>query len=169
MIWKDVIYCDLYEISDEGIVRRKSNRNVLKGCVSSGYRSVKLTYPDGHQQRFYVHRLVAIHFIENYDPKKTHVNHKDGNKMNNHVENLEWVSPRENNIHYYQEVQQEKREYKKGCSKAIPVIQIENGKELARFPSMKKASEATGISVVQIARCLHGETSHTGPYIWIQQ
>ena len=169
MIWKDVIYCDLYEIRDEGVVRRKSNRNVLKGCISSGYRSVKFTYPDGHQQRFYVHRLVAIHFIKNHDPKKTYVNHKDGNKLNNHVENLEWVSPRENNIHYYQEVQQEKRKRKKGCSKAIPVIQIENDKEIARFPSMKKASEATGISVVQIARCIHGETSHTGPYTWIQQ
>lgn len=91
--------------------------------------------------------MVAIHFIENPE-HKTYVNHKDGNKLNNCVDNLEWVSPRENNIHYYQELQKEKREYKKGCSKAIPVIQILNGNEIAKFPSMKKASEATGISVV---------------------
>ena len=169
-MWKDVIYCDLYEVSDEGIVRRKSNKNVLKGCIASGYRSVKFTFPDGHQQRFYVHRLVAIHFINNNDPdNKTYVNHKDGNKLNNCVENLEWVSPHENNIHYYQKIQKEKQERKQNSSKAIPVIQYETGKEIARFSSMKKASEATGISVVQIARCIHNEITHTGSYVWVQQ
>lgn len=169
-MWKDVIYNNAYEVSDEGIVRRKSNQNVLKGCITSGYRSVKLTFENSRQQRFYVHRLVAIHFIENNDPKhKTYVNHKDGNKLNNNVNNLEWVSPRENNIHYYQELQKEKREYKKGCSKAIPVIQILNEKEIARFPSIKKASEATGISIVQITRCVHKEIEYTGSYKWIQQ
>lgn len=169
-MWKDVIYCNFYEINDNGIVRRKSNKNVLKGCITSGYRSVKFTFADGHQQRFYVHRLVAIHFIENDDIiHKTFVNHKDGNKLNNNVNNLEWVSPRENNLHYYQKVQQNKRERKKGSSCAIPVVQLENGIEVARFSSMKKASEATNISVVQIARCIHNEITHTGPYTWIQQ
>lgn len=170
LMWKDIIYNDAYEISDEGIVRRKSNQNVLKGCISSGYRSVKLTFENSKQQRFYVHRLVAIHFIENDDPQhKTFVNHKDGDKLNNRVENLEWVSPRENNIHYYQQIQKQKRERQKGVSKPIPVIQLLNEKEIARFPSIKKASEATGISIVQIARCIHGETTHTGPYQWLQQ
>lgn len=169
-MWKDIIYNNAYEVSDEGIVRRKENKNVLKGCITSGYRSVKLTFENSKQQRFYIHRLVAIHFIENDDPKhKTLVNHKDGNKLNNRVENLEWVSPRENNIHYYQEIQKEKHERKKNCSKAIPVTQLLNDEVIACFPSMKKASEATGISVVQIARCVHGEITHTGPYQWIQQ
>lgn len=167
-MWKDIIYCDLYEVSDEGIVRRKQNKNVLKGCMTSGYRSVKLTYSNGKQQRFYVHRLVAIHFIENDDPKKTLVNHKDGNKLNNQADNLEWVTPRENNIHYYQQIQKEKKD-RKGKSKAIAVIQLENGIEINRFPSIKKASEATGISVTQISRCIHGEISHTGSYTWIPQ
>lgn len=169
-MWKDIIYNNAYEISDEGIVRRKSNGNVLKGCISSGYRSVKLTFENSKQQRFYVHRLVAIHFIDNDDPQhKTFVNHKDGNKLNNKVDNLEWVSPRDNNIHYYQKLQKEKKERKSGVSKAIPIIQLLDGKEIARFPSIKKASELTGISVVQIARCIHEEITHTGPYEWVRQ
>lgn len=169
-MWKDIVYCDLYEISSEGIVRRKNNQNVLKGCITSGYRSVKLTYMNGKQQRFYVHRLVALHFIPNNDPlHKTIVNHIDGNKLNNNVSNLEWVTPRENNIYYYQKLQQNKKERKKGTSKAVAVIQYRNGEKIGSYPSMKKASEATGISVVQIARCIHGETTHTGPYNWIRQ
>ena len=94
---------DKYEISDTGIVRRIDTKHSLNGCITSGYRSVKLTFDNSQQQRFYIHRLVAEHFIINPDPiNKTFVNHKDGNKLNNNVENLEWVSPRENNLHYYQ-------------------------------------------------------------------
>ena len=43
-MWKDIEFNPNYEVSDSGIVRRKSNKNVLKGCITSGYRSVKLTF-----------------------------------------------------------------------------------------------------------------------------
>lgn len=163
-MWKDVCYCDLYEVNESGLVRRKSNRHVLNGCLTSGYKSVKLTFPDGHQQRFYVHRLVAIHFIENDSPTtKTFVNHKDGDKLNNKVENLKWVSPREVNFENF------RNSKKKIISQPIPVIQLLDGCEVARFASIKKASKATGISVVQIARCIHGEITHTGVYTWTKQ
>lgn len=49
-----------------------------------------------------VHRIVATTFIPNTDPKKIFVNHKDGDKQNNNVSNLEWVTPSENSIHAYQ-------------------------------------------------------------------
>lgn len=168
-MWKDIEFNPNYEVSDSGIVRRKSNKNVLKGCITSGYRSVKLTFENSKQQRFYVHRLVALHFIPNEDERKTFVNHKNGDKMDNRVENLEWVTPRENNLHYYQKIKQDKKERKNG-GKAIPVIQYDlNKNELATYPSMKKASEATGISVVQIARCVHQEIERAGDYIFKQQ
>ena len=169
-MWKDIEFNSNYEISDRGIVRRKNNKNVLKGCITSGYRSVKLTFDNSKQQRFYVHRLVALYFIPNNDKKKTLVNHINGNKLDNRVENLEWVSPRENNLHYYQKIQKEKKEREKNNNKAIPIIQYDlSGKEIARFDSMNKAKQATGISLVQIARCVHGEIKQASGYIFKQQ
>lgn len=168
-MWKNIEFNNNYEISDTGIVRRKNNKNVLKGCITSGYHSVKLTFENSRQQRFYVHRLVAIHFISNNDKNKTFVNHKNGNKMDNRVENLEWVTPRENNLHYYQKIQKEKKE-RKNNGKAIPIIQYSlEGKEIERFPSMNKAKQKTGISVIQIARCVHGEINQANGYIFKQQ
>lgn len=168
-MWKDIEFNTNYEVSDKGIVRRKNNKNVLKGCITSGYRSVKLTFENSRQQRFYVHRLVAMHFIPNDNKNKTFVNHKNGDKLDNRVENLEWVTPRENNLHYYQKLQQEKKE-RKNSGKAIPIIQYDlSGKELARFNSMNQAKASTGISVVQIARCVHGEIDSASGYIFKPQ
>lgn len=165
-MWKTIKYNDKYEVSDTGIVRRIDSQRVLAGCITSGYRSVKLTFENSRQQRFYVHRLVAEHFIENDDPTKTFVNHIDGNKLNNTAENLEWVSPRENNLHYYQKIRQASKE-KKQFQQPIPVIQCDlEGKEITRFSSLSQAHKATGISVVQIARAIHNEITHTGDYTW---
>ena len=167
MIWQTLNENSNYEISDTGLVRRISNKKVLNGCITSGYRSVKLTFDNSKQQRFYVHRLVAEHFIHNPDPRnKTFVNHIDGNKLNNNVNNLEWVSPRENNLHYYQKVK-EKVKNKKHFENPIPVIQydLEHNK-IAEYDSMSQAHKATKVSVVQIARCVHGEVKSANGFIW---
>lgn len=165
-MWKTLNENDRYEVSDSGEVRRKDTQRTLSGCITSGYRSVKLTFDNSKQQRFYVHRLVAEHFIENPEPnKKTFVNHIDGNKLNNSVDNLEWVSPRENNLHYYQKVQKEKR--KKHFEKPVPVEQYDlEGNLIANYPSISKAHKMTGVSVVQISRAIHNEVKVANGFIW---
>lgn len=169
-MWKDIEFNPKYEISDKGIVRRKDNKNVLKGQIVSGYHSVKLTFEESKQRRFYTHRLVALHFIPNNNKKKTFVNHKNFNKLDNRVENLEWVTPRENNIHYYQKAQKEKKERKRNKNKPIPIIQYNlNGEEVARFNSMNKAKQVTGISLTQIARCVNNKIPHASNFIFKQQ
>ena len=167
MIWHILNENDKYEVSDTGTVRRVDTKRTLNGCITSGYRSVKLTFDNSKQQRFYVHRLVAEHFILNSDPKnKTFVNHKDGNKLNNNVDNLEWVSPRENNLHYYQEIKKKAKE-KKQFEKSIPVIQYDlQHNKIAEYNSMSQAHKATGVSVVQIARCIHKEVNSANGFIW---
>lgn len=100
-IWKDILdYEDLYQVSNLGQIQSKLNLKVLKPAIDRyGYTKVGLT-KNGKTKSFKVHRLVAIAFLPNPDNKEQ-VNHKDHNKLNNNVENLEWVSHRENMIHHF--------------------------------------------------------------------
>lgn len=114
VVWKPVLgYEDYYEISNEGEVRSlnrtviTTNRNsyLRKGKVMSkiqdkfGYLSVGLTL-NSKTKLIKIHRLVALAFISNPENKLT-VNHKDGNKLNNNVDNLEWSTYSENSKHAF--------------------------------------------------------------------
>ena len=89
-----------YYITNDGKCYNSNTGNYLKGQVNhkNGYLSYNLTLPDGRKKRCYAHRLVAIAYIENKDNKKE-VNHIDGNKLNNCIDNLEWVNSSENKQH----------------------------------------------------------------------
>lgn len=99
-IWKPIQgYENNYEISNFGQVRNKITGKILIGDHNNlGYRRVTLYTPK--KQRYFVHRLVALHFCEGYK-KDLVVNHKDGNKQNNYCDNLEWVTRSENDLHAY--------------------------------------------------------------------
>ena len=100
--WKPVQgYEQRYLASYSGRIKSSSTDKVLAGGVGgTGYWQV-LLYNNGKRQCFKVHRLIAIAFIPN--PKNYPViNHKDGNKLNNCVSNLEWCDMKHNNIHAYQ-------------------------------------------------------------------
>lgn len=105
--WKPVVkYEGLYEVSDCGRVRsaRTTTRThaglILRPSPTAGsYLGVTLCR-DGKPTSLLVHRLVAIAFLGS--PFGRQVNHKDGDRQNNRVENLEWVTPRENQRHRYE-------------------------------------------------------------------
>lgn len=103
-VWKFVTVCDDYEVSNLGRIRRATPGNktyvgkILKDQkVSSGYRAIRLTML-GKQRQFYIHRLVAIEFIGEI-PHGHEVNHKDGDKTNNAVSNLEYMTRSQNCVH----------------------------------------------------------------------
>lgn len=86
-----------YTISEEGKVN--NGRKDLKFYKNNGgYCCIKLRDVSGNIHNFTIHRLVALHFISNEENKKE-VNHIDGNKENNHVNNLKWVTSSENKQH----------------------------------------------------------------------
>lgn len=86
-----------YTIDTNGIVENISNGKVLKGTsLSKHNRYVKI-----HLDKFYaLHRLVATHFIPNTENYEV-INHIDGNRYNNSVNNLEWVTQKDNVLHAY--------------------------------------------------------------------
>lgn len=91
----DYIVCSNGSIISE----KRGSRKVLTGgrTGEDGYNSVSLRH-NGRQEQKLIHRLVAENFIPIEDGK-FQVNHIDGNKLNNDVSNLEWVSPKENMVH----------------------------------------------------------------------
>lgn len=98
-IWKEIKGTQgLYYVSSYGRIWSVKNKMIRKDTDNGkGYRFIKLTVK-GKSKLHYVHRLVCLNFIENPENKKL-VNHKDLNKSNNHLSNLEWVTASENMIH----------------------------------------------------------------------
>ena len=122
--WKDIYdWEEFYEVSNLGRVRNKKTGNFITGDINNyGYYRVTL-YHNNKKQKFFRHRLVAIHFIPNTDEAKTFVNHIDGDKSNNTVANLEWVTQSEN----------EKHAFKTGLKHTTNnpfIITLSNGEEL---------------------------------------
>ena len=111
--WKDIEeYEGMYQVSNYGNVKslarqRRNSKGVYMQKekllsltnTSTGYKKVELV-KNGKKKSYKVHRLVAMAFIDNPE-NKPQVNHIDGNKTNNHVDNLEWVTSSENSIHAY--------------------------------------------------------------------
>jgi hypothetical protein len=95
-VWKDIYWAPGYSVSNQGRVR--SQRQQLKQCMSnSGYLLVCLSVGGGTKTG-YIHRLVAEAFIANKERKPV-INHKNYNKVDNRIENLEWCTPQENSRH----------------------------------------------------------------------
>lgn len=99
--WKPIAgYEGRYDISDKGNVRSRITSKILKALLRGGYRRFRLA--DGHNggKWFTASRLVASTFIPNPD-NKPEVNHKDGDKNNDSVSNLEWATCARNTQHAY--------------------------------------------------------------------
>lgn len=100
--WKPIPgYEGRYWVSDKGRIYSNGKRKMIMNpsVTRDGYLSVQL-FCDGQYRHMKVHRAVALAFIENPDNKET-VNHKDCNKTNNAVENLEWSTRSEQEVHAY--------------------------------------------------------------------
>lgn len=180
-IWKDVPnYERLYQVSNQGNVKslsfgarniKHSNVERLLSCSMSnlGYRKVEL-YKNGKSKMFYVHRLVANSFIPNPD-NKPQVNHKDGNKSNNRVENLEWVSAKENISHAISTGLKTNSPMlgRKGVlnpqSKSISRYDLQ-GNYIESFVGISETARYLGISCSALSNCLCGRKKTCCGSIW---
>ena len=152
MIWKDVKdFEGRYQVSDEGDIRRvtKYKTRLLKKRDGK-YYTIDLCI-DGQKKSCSVHRIVAETFLEKPDGA-TEVNHKDGDKHNNRVENLEWVTQKENQDHMISQLNRfpfGKAPKKIRCLDALtgePVCEYNSLADAAR--AIGKLSARTGITLV---------------------
>ena len=155
--WRDIRDCEgRYEVSNFGNVRSVS-RNVhnhtgfikLKGKVlkqrkdEKGYMRIDIINNNGVKKFYGVHRLVADAFLEN-PLNKPQVNHKDGNKSNNVVDNLEWCTNGENQVHAYK-IGLNRVTGRAGRKKRT-VLQIDcsTGEIVGEYKSISDAANAVG-------------------------
>lgn len=174
--WRDVPgYEGYYQVSNDGRVRsvdrvvpclgdgRPRFSTLRKGVELKphkdkyGYMIVNLS-KDGTRKKHKVHRLVMLAFAGEC-PDGLQVNHKDENKANNRVGNLEYVTCKEN-INYGA------RTEKAISKRRKPVFQIDNGDIVARYPSIAEAQRQTGCWDIEISRCCRGIIKSSGGYQW---
>lgn len=167
-IWKDIKDLEGYQVSNFGCVRSLNYRRtgkvkVLSPCVNTyGYFRVNLC-KNGIVNSFLIHRLVADAFIPNpYNLPQ--VNHKDEDKTNNRVENLEWCSANYN-TNYGTCIKRRSNKTRNGkCSK--PVLQLTIDGRLVKEWSSIMETERKGFNHSNIIKCCRGVYNKAYGYVW---
>lgn len=168
-IWKDVPnYDGLYQISNFGRVksfnfsRKHFNQNYhfLKPNISNnGYEQVTLYNKSRERHKYLVHKLVAEAFLSNPHNYPC-VNHKDENKLNNSVDNLEWCTYKHNNNYGTARIRAR-------ITKSRPVSQYTlEGIWIASYVSPSIAADIIGCDRHRITDCCNGKTSSALGYLW---
>lgn len=165
----------LYEISNLSNIRSLprngtiNNKKILKQTIDkNGYHTVTL-HKNNKTKIFKVHRLMGINFIPNYE-NKSQINHIDGNKSNNLIENLEWCTPKENIRHScrtgltkinYQQIYDMHNKNKK------PINQYNlYGNYIKTWESAREIENKLNIKNSNICNCCKEKNKTAGGYIW---
>jgi len=147
---KDIKNFEDYTINKLGMVWSKRNSKYLSKRICNGYETINIC-----GKVFTVHRLVAETFIPNPD-NKPYVNHIDSKKLNNKVENLEWVTQKENCAAHNKEISHKRK-----------VVQVaRDGTKINTYNSLKEAGEAIGFSPSAISKAVLGINESAGGYLW---
>lgn len=157
--WVDIPgYEGLYQITRDGKIRNVTNGNKLLGNVNShGYVVVSLT-KNGRKKDCKVHRLLALTFLPNPNDYDC-INHKNGNKLDNRLQNLEWCTKGYNNRHA--------REVLGVNTEERPVCQLTlSGDFVALWVNEAQAARCLGISPVCIASCCEGRANTAAGFRW---
>lgn len=185
-IWKDVIgYEELYEVSNLGKLRHKdvlvddikNNRKMhikqkyMKPCLGKRGYYVYVVSKNNKKKHLPIHRLIAIHFIPNPNDYPV-INHINGNKLDNRIENLEWCTYSHNNSEAFRiglrKTDYENSGFKKyndSIKKKINQYDM-NMIFIKSWNSIQEASETLNICSSHICRCCKGKIKSIKGYKW---
>ncbi len=176
-IWKHIKGYKYYQASNFGRIKsiartvtfsrgglRYKPEKILKTHISDGYKQLAIFRHFKEQKpiefKRSVHQLVALAFLKR-NSEKTQINHIDGNKLNNNVNNLEWVTHSENTKHAYRIGLQNSKHIE------TPIIQYSSdNKKIREFRSQAEAARHTGINFRTINNSLRGICKSRNGFVW---
>ena len=170
-VWKDISgYENRYQISNLGRVKslsyggRTGIEKIMKPSVDTkGYNFVEL-----RNKKIKVHRLVALAFIPNPDNKEC-VDHINGIRNDNRVDNLRWCTNKENcNFPLAKKNRAQSKIGKLNTKISRPILQInkDTGDIIKEYPSIMEAERQLGIANTNISACCRDKAKSAGGYIW---
>ena len=170
--WKDIKgYESLYQVSNNGKVRNKKTGKILKAGISGGYYMVALS-KNNRAHSYTVHKLVMEN--HNRNPREDEViNHIDSNKLNNNIDNLEYVTQKENVRKAWESgLCEGVRKHAKNMihknikpSRAVAQKDLQ-GNLIATYVSIREAERETGITSGQISQVCKGKYKATHNFVF---
>lgn len=163
--WLDISgYEGLYQISNFGRVKSFyfKNPRILKPHKVKGYSNVEL-YKNKKKKQFYIHRLVMENFCPIENMNVLDVNHKDEDKSNNHISNLEWMTHKDN-LNYGSRAEKARMKMQgKNSSRSKKVRCIEKD---VIYEALREAERQLGIPATNISKACKGKIKTAGGYHW---
>ena len=169
-VWKDIAnYEGLYQISNFGKIRRTRTKKLVKVKSSKKkniYQEIELIRNKEHK-RYFIHKLVALHFIPNPNPSVAkEIRHIDGNKLNNKASNLEWVRISDMRISHIQYIPK----FPFGrMPRPVKQIDMKTGEVIETYESVSEAGRCfanNNYGRIVITNCLKGRVKSAYGFYW---